>query len=133
MYILTDADPHGLCITNCYLQALEGYQVFWLGVRPSDNGSFFQIPETSLKLLTNRENSILQNKIEAWGHMSESQDYSAQSLLCETIALWKSKVKFEMDALSVDYGADRLSLLLRYVTIRIAQIGQEINRMAAPP
>lgn len=103
--LLTDADPHGLSITTCYIQALAHPGTIYVGVRPSDRITSLAIPHSSLIPLTSQEEVLMNNMLNS-KISGESVSFAALSAIrAELLFLKETKVKFEMEALTCSPGS----------------------------
>lgn len=125
IFIVTDADPHGISIANCYVQSLLECSVKWLGVCPSHNGQLFNVRQSSLLGITERENAILRGLLKGWDDSKMHAD-ALTLLISEAKHLQNAQVKFEMEALASELGRANVSGLTIYITERVRefQFGQ---------
>jgi len=125
VFLLTDADPHGLNIALCYIRNLSQCNVQWIGVRPSDDGQHFHVKNSSLLPLTMRENTLLQNMVELLSRQAATGQQTNFPLLHELQVLSTTQVKFEMEALAAEGFRTGQHSLLTYLMARMCDEGFE--------
>lgn len=120
IFIITDADPHGIAIAACYMEALPTCQVKWLGIRPSHNHALFKIPAQSLLPLSPQDNSDIVATVRRLSSAPNALAHNFLPLLSELMVLQTTQVKFEMEALSAIHLPHNCSALLQYIITRFA-------------
>lgn len=118
IFVLTDADPHGIHIAYCYIRDLPDCHFRWIGVRPSDQGSLFQVHESALLPVTPAESVLLESLLQRLSSCAINETESLAPLIAELNVLKSTGKKFEIEAIACkDFGAD-MSGLLRYLLDR---------------
>lgn len=118
IYLLTDADPHGISIAYCYIRDLPNCHVQWIGVRPSDSGLLFHISSSALLPITPTESALVEGMLERMSKSIGDQATAVAPLVAELKVLKTTGQKFEIEALaSADLDSD-MSGLLRYLLDR---------------
>lgn len=130
IYVLTDADPHGISIAYCYIRDLQATDVRWVGVRPSDADSLYRISAASALEITERENSLIdcmvsQFRIDAGRGLTRTS-----SLLSELKVLKATQKKFEMEALASNGFGNEMSALMRYLLQRMDESRDSTERIS---
>lgn len=115
IFVLTDADVHGIRIAECYERSLPQLGINWLGVRPSHNGTYFNISSQALLPLSESERSLLRSGLSSRKRSGDSVYWlEMKTLIC-------SGYKFEMEAVSALDTSDSCSGLLKYILRRLAE------------
>ncbi|KAI0557296.1 Type IIB DNA topoisomerase [Gracilaria domingensis] len=104
IYIVTDADPHGLNIANCYIDSLRGCAIQWLGVRHSDQGKMFMLQDVHILHLNDSENVLLDGMLSRWDRDTDTAKVIKQCLIQEAKNMKASQTKFEMEAVVANRG-----------------------------
>lgn len=118
IFILTDADPHGIHIAFCYIRDLPNCNVRWIGVRPSDNGSLIQIRESALLPVTSAEITLADGMLRHIACCETKEAESFAPLAAELNLLKATGNKFEIEALTCTGLGEDMSGLLRYLLSR---------------
>lgn len=119
IFIITDADPHGISIAACYIQASPTSHVRWLGIHPSHNRSLFHIPSHSLLPLSQHDNFHINATMRRLASLPNELAYKFLPLVSELMVLQNTQVKFEMEALSALHQPNNCSTLLQYIITRL--------------
>lgn len=127
VFIITDADVHGIRIAQTYESSLSHLRVHWLGVRPSHNGAYFRIEPQALLPLSNSDHAILQSSIHQIGQPSVRMTQNDPGFITEMNTLLLSNRKFEMEALSSFSSDSPLSGLLAYILRRLDESSVHLN------
>lgn len=118
IYVLTDADPHGISIAYCYISDLPDCLVQWVGVRPSDNNNKFRLNPASLLPITSTEDVLVNGMLHRIAQNESPQSEQALSLKKELLVLQATQTKFEMEALAIVDFESQESPLLKYLLER---------------
>lgn len=121
VYVVTDPDPHGIGIAECYISSLPSCAVVWLGVRPTDLTFYFHVDEAELLSLTRREKTLCENAVSRLQSLC-AQLPNLKPLVRELNALRDTGRKFELEALSSKLAEEGMSCLLSYIVTRVAEI-----------
>lgn len=118
IYVLTDADPHGISIAHCYIRDLPNCHVRWVGVRPSDSGSLFNLSTSALMPISSTENALLEGMLKRMPKSAGDEAKAIAPLIAELNVLKATGTKFEMEALAAEDFGSNISGLLRYLLDR---------------
>lgn len=118
IYVLTDADPHGINIAHCYIRDLPNCHVRWVGVRPSDSGSLFHLSTSALLPISPTENALLERMLERMTTYAGHEARAVAPLLAELNVIKFTGKKFEIEALAAGDFDPNMSGLLRYLLDR---------------
>lgn len=119
VFIITDADVHGIRIAQTYESSLRHLCVHWLGVRPSHNGTYFRIKPQALLPLSDSDRALLRSNIHRVGQPSVRMTPNERVFITEMNTLLLSNRKFEMEALSSVSSDSPVSGLLAYILRRL--------------
>ena len=123
LFVVTDADPHGVAIAMCYAEALRYPGLHWIGVYPSHRGTLLPLPSSTLLPLTAREHGVAQQILNKSSVDIPSLHHFFADARRELSVLLASGVKFEMEALAA-LQHDGQNALLDYIVARISEILQ---------
>lgn len=131
IFIVTDADPHGLSIALCYFRELAHRPIFWIGVCPSHLGVYFDVMKDALLPITDRERKLLDGIIlEGSETQSDSDTHNRmRTLMFEALILRRTGLKFEAEALSALNRPGDVSELVTYLSTRIQEHAHVIQAM----
>lgn len=121
VFIITDADVHGIRIASTYESSLPHLLVHWLGVRPSHNGTYFCVKPEALLPLSDSDRATLRSTICQMSQKSALMTQNKHLFIAEMNALLLSNRKFEMEALSSDSSDKTVSVLLAYILRRLSE------------
>ncbi len=110
--VLTDGDPHGASIAQCYGKTLLNIQ--WIGVRPSQCGTVFSVMSNAQIPLTALERTVAKNLIAA----AEQSDIQFQRIVAlEMQTTLERGWKFELEGIrSVDENVNKMNPLFELLT-----------------
>lgn len=122
VYIVTDADPHGIAIAVCYARTLQNTGLRWVGVHHSHRGRLFTIPVLAQLALTSRERQLACNLLtECNANMAQFGAF-CEDICRELAILLETGVKFEIEAIASPTQAAVSNPLLEYVLAIVPRI-----------
>lgn len=99
VFILTDADPHGISIAACYARAIQSLELYWVGIHPSQCNKLFTVQDNAKLPLTSVERTIAINlRSECEASMTIPSSFCVEA--CREInVMLEQGFKFELEAI----------------------------------
>lgn len=118
IYILTDADPHGVSIAFCYIRHLITPMVRWIGICPSHHPAYFQLNHNSLLQVTSSELTLIDTLLRRIPKQPQNKQTILAPLIHQLNFMKQTRVKFEMEALTSNHIHHCQTPLLNYLLLR---------------